>query len=125
MLSKRSVASVIIFSIITCGIYAIWWVYVTCSALQQQGGKTAIPPILTTLLILFFPAAGGALLGLDADDNINLIKARYGMPCTDNKLIWIILGLVIPIVLIGLIQNEINTMIDTDMRNRQNASFGL
>lgn len=118
MLTKRSVVAVILFSILTCGIYAIWWTYVTCTALQQQGGKKQIPPVLTTILMLFVSQIGGALLGLDADDNINAIKEAHNMQRTDNKVLWIILGVIIPIVTIALIQNEINNMIDTDMQRR-------
>lgn len=113
MLTKRSVLSVIVFSIITCGIYLIWWTYVTCTALQQQGRKTSIPPVLTTLMMLFFSNVGGALLGLDADDNINNIKRVHGMPTTDNKVLWVVLGIFIPIVTVALVQYEINNMIDT------------
>ena len=112
MLTKRSIAAVIIFSIITCGIYMIYWTFVTCDALQREGGKTAIPPILTTLLMLFVTPVGGALLGLDADDNINSIKAQRGLPVIDNKILWVVLGVLIPIVTMALVQYEINLLID-------------
>ncbi len=123
MLTKRSVAAVIIFSLLTCGIYAVWWTYVTCDALQRQGQRTSIPPILTTLMMLFFSNVGGALLGLDADDNINAIKARYGITTADNKVVWLLLGIFIPIVTIALVQYEINILIDTVSGN-QNQSAG-
>ena len=113
MLEKRSVIAVILFSILTCGIYMVYWTYVTCTAMQQQGGKTGIPPIATTLLMLFVTPVGGALLGMDADDNLNAIKTKHGMPTTDNKVLWIVLGVLFPIVTVALIQYEINTMINT------------
>ncbi|MBQ9778385.1 MAG: DUF4234 domain-containing protein [Clostridia bacterium] len=116
MLEKREIVSVILFSILTCGIYMLWWTYVTCTAMQQHGHKTSIPPILTVLLFLFFPVAGGALLALDADDNLNAIKETNGMQKTDNKILWLILGVLIPIVLVGLVQYEINNMIDCSQR---------
>lgn len=127
MLTKRSIVAVIIFSLLTCGIYAIWWTYVTCDALQRQGQKTAIPPILTTLMMLFFSNVGGALLGIDADDNINAIKIKHGMPTADNKVLWLILGIFIPLVTIALVQYEINMMIDTAGSGYSydpNSSFG-
>ena len=113
MLTKRSVLGVIVFSILTCGIYLIWWTYVTCTALQQQGRRTSIPPVLTTLLMLFCSSVGGALLGLDADDNINSIKMSHGMAPIDNKVLWIVLGIFIPMATAALVQYEINNMIDT------------
>lgn len=108
MLTKRSVASVVILTIITCGIYGCWWAYVTLTALQAEGKNTSIPPIVTVLLLLFVGAAGGALLGYDADVNINEIKKARGLNTTDNKVLWIVLGVLIPVVSIALIQNEIN-----------------
>ncbi|MBR2011522.1 MAG: DUF4234 domain-containing protein [Clostridia bacterium] len=113
MLEKRSVTTVVIFSLLTCGIYMIYWTYVTCQALQQQGKKTSIPVILTTLMMLFYSSIGGALLALDADDNINAIKEMHGMPKSENKVLWLIFGIFIPIVTVALVQNEINQMIDT------------
>ena len=112
MLTKRSVASVVLLTIITCGIYGVWWTWVTCKAMQEQGKITRIPPVLTVLMMLFYSGVGGALLGLDADDNLNAIKEMHGMPKTDNKVLWIILGVIIPIVVMALVQNEINQMID-------------
>lgn len=118
MLEKRSVTTVVIFSLLTCGIYMIYWTYVTCQALQQQGKKTSIPVILTTLMMLFYSSIGGALLALDADDNINAIKEMHGMPKSENKVLWLIFGIFIPIVTVALVQNEINQMIDTAERAR-------
>lgn len=118
MLEKRSVATVVIFSLLTCGIYMVYWTYVTCQALQQQGKKTALPVILTTLMMLFYSSIGGVLLAIDADDNINAIKIAHGMPGADNKILWILLGIFIPIVTVALVQNEINSMIDTAERAR-------
>jgi len=112
MLEKRNVATVVVFSILTFGIYAVWWAYVTCQALQQQGKKTSIPVILTTLMMLFYSSVGGLLLGMDADDNINAIKEMHGMPKADNKILWMLLGFFIPVVTIALVQSEINSMID-------------
>lgn len=118
MLEKRSVTTVVIFSLLTCGIYMIYWTYVTCQALQQQGKKASIPVILTTLMMLFYASIGGALLALDADDNINAIKEMHGMPKSENKVLWLIFGIFIPIVTVALVQNEINQMIDTAERAR-------
>ena len=118
MLEKRSVATVVVLSLITCGIYMIYWTYVTCTALQQQGKQTSIPVILTTLMMLFYSSAGGLLLGIDADDNTNAIKAMHGMPKKDNKILWMLLGFFIPIVTVALVQAEINAMIDTAERAR-------
>ena len=117
MLTKRGVASVVLLTIITCGIYGVWWTWVTCNAMQNQGGKKDIPPILTLLMMLFYSGVGGALLALDADDNLNAIKAAHGMPQANNKVLWVVLGAIIPVVTVALVQHEINEMIDTAERD--------
>jgi nitrate reductase NapE component len=111
MLTQRSIWKVVVFSIITFGIYMVWWTYVTTVALQEHGGNKTIPPILTTLLMFFASSAGGALLGFDADTNINEIKKLRGMQTTDNKVLWIVLGVIFPVVTVALVQNEINGLV--------------
>ena len=124
MLKKRSVLSVILFSILTFSIYMIWWTYVTCRDLQQEGHKSSIPPVLTTLMMLFYSSIGGVLLGLHADDNINAIKYLRGMPQTDNKVLWIVLGIFLPLVTVALVQHEINnTMDDMQQQFPPNGGF--
>lgn len=109
-MKKRSVAAVVILSIITCGIYSVYWTYVVCDELQKETGVSKIPPILTTLLMLFVSAAGGALVGYDCNETINTYKAARGVPQKDNSVLWIVLGVLIPIVTVALIQNEINNL---------------
>ncbi len=107
-MKKRSVAAVVILSIITCGIYAVYWSYVVTTDLQKESGVQKIPPVLTMLLMLFVSAAGGGLLGWDCNETINAIKAKRGVQTQDNTVLWIVFGVLLNVVTIGLIQNEIN-----------------
>ena len=108
MLKNRSIAMVIVLSIVTCGIYSLYWTWVTMSALDTEGQSSNMPPVAQFLLCFFY--VGYLLFGLNADANINAIKARRGLPTTDNKVLWMILGFLIPIVLVVLIQSEINNL---------------
>ncbi len=108
MLKNRNIALVIILSIITCGIYQLYWLWVTISALDREGQASNMPPVAQ--FILMFLYVGFILFGLNADANINSIKQRRGIPATDNKVLYIILGIFIPIVLVCLVQNEINKL---------------
>ena len=114
MLTKRSVSSVVILTIITCGIYGVWWSWVTCKALQEEGRKTRIPPVLTTLAMLFYSSIGGVLLALDADDNLNAIKEARGKQPGGDFILWLILGAFIPVVTMALVQHEVNQLVDED-----------
>lgn len=111
MLTRRSVAGVVVLTIITFGIYGIWWTYVTLADLEKLSDNVSTPPILAALLFLFVSSAGGTLLAYEADTKINAIKESCGIVPTDNKILWIVLGAIIPVVTVALVQNEINKLV--------------
>ncbi len=108
MLKNRNIALVIILSIITCGIYQLYWLWVTISALDSEGQNSNMPAVAQFILMFFY--VGFILFGLNADANINAIKAKRGIPTSDNKVLYIVLGIFLPIVLVCLVQNEINKL---------------
>ena len=99
-MKKRSVAAVVILTLITCGIYGYYWLFVTARDLQKESGTSEISPVVTLLLSLFVSVAGTALLGFDTNTTVNALKAQRGMKQEDNKVLWIVLGAIIPIVLL-------------------------
>lgn len=109
-MKKRSVAAVVILNIITCGIYGVYWAYVMCRDLQQESGVSKIPPVATTLLLLFVSPAGGALLGYDCNETVNAVKEQRGVPKADNLILWLLLGVFIPVVTMALVQYEVNNL---------------
>lgn len=111
MLTKRSVASVVVLTIITFGIYGAWWTHVTLTGLEKASDKVSTPPILASLLFFFVSSAGGTLLAYEADTKINAVKESCGIVPTDNKILWIVFGAIIPVVTVALIQNEINKLV--------------
>lgn len=114
-MQNRSVATVIILTIVTCGIYALYWVYTTAAALEEEGRTGGLSAGVQLVLTLFFGSVGYALFGYYADNNLNAIRARRGMPASDNKVLYIILGIFLPIVLIGIVQNDINKLTENKM----------
>ncbi len=109
MLKNRSVALVIILSLVTCGIYGLYWIYVTAEALENNGrAGNGMNGIVLLLLCLFIPSVGYLLFGMAADQNLNSIRSQRGLMRKDNKVVYMLLGFFIPIVLVGLVQNDIN-----------------
>lgn len=109
-MQNRNIGLVILFSIISCGIYMFYYVYKVSEELEAEGQTGSLSPIVVLLLTIFVSPVGFLLLGMNGDANINAIKAKRGMPQADNKVLWMILGLIIPIVLIVLMQLEINNL---------------
>lgn len=110
MLTRREIVTVILLSIVTCGIYSIYWTYVTMEALDREGQSSNMPVIAQFLLALFLGSVGYLLFGMNANANLNAIRARRGYPQKDDQVLYMILGFVIPIVLVCMVQDEINKL---------------
>ncbi len=110
MIKNRSVAAVVILSIVTCGIYTIYWYWVAIHELDAAGKKSNMDPILQ--FILFFVYVGGIIFAINADENINSVRQQKGLPVQDNKILWIILFIIFPIAGIALVQNAMNEVAD-------------
>ena len=111
MLKNRNIVTVILLSLVTCGIYGLYWIYTTAQELEDAGRSgSSMSPTVLLIVCLFFPYVGYLLFGMAADQNLNNVRAQRGMPTVDNKVLYMVLGFVIPIVLVILVQNEINKL---------------
>ncbi|SDA24179.1 protein of unknown function [Ruminococcus sp. YE71] len=110
MFTQKSVATVVILTIVTCGIYSLVWYWGAMHELYNAGGKSVANLDPTIQFILLFLYVGGVFFAINADDNINAVKAQRGIPQADNKILYIILSLVFPIAMIALVQNEMNQL---------------
>ena len=111
MLKNRSVASVIILTLITCGIYGLYWVYDTLNSMQEISGReSSVSPVIVLLLCIFFAPVGYLLYGMCANEQINHIKTMRGRVEVDNEIMYMVLGFFISIILIAIVQDEINRL---------------
>ncbi len=114
-MQKRDIATYVILSIITCGIYYLVVTYQQLESLAKEGATPKIPAwavILCHLITLGVVSAGGALLGFTANDSMNQVRANRGLPVTDNMVLWTVLGAFIPVVTGALLQDTINKTLD-------------
>ncbi len=111
MLKNRNIVTVILLSLVTCGIYGLYWIYQTATELEDAGRSgSSMSPTALLIITLFFPYIGYLLFGMAADQNLNNVRMQRGMPTVDNKILYMVLGFIIPIVLVCLVQNEINKL---------------
>ncbi len=129
MLKQKSVWSVVLLSIITFGIYMLWWIWDTARALQYEGGYEDLPAAWLMLLCLLVSPVGGALFMLSAFQYLIRIRYRRGLPPRDNdKILWLLLGILSPLLTVGVVQYEINRVFAApgngfDPYNFYNSSF--
>lgn len=107
-LEKRSIATCIILSILTCGIYEIYWIV--------KMGKEAVSVkdenddgLLEILLMIFLPCAGLYL----AEKKLSEGASAKGVTLSDNAVLYLVLGLFgFAIVGFALMQNDLNKLAD-------------
>ena len=104
--TKRNIVTCIILSLITCGIYAIYWAIM----LAKEAVSVKDPSdsgILEIVLMLFLPFLGIFL----AEKKFAEGCAAKGIPHTDNSILYLILGLIgLGIVGDCMLQNDLNKL---------------
>ena len=105
-IKERNIVTAILLSIVTCGIYGIYWtVVMTKEAVSVK--DPADSGILEIVLMLFLNFVGIFLLEKKFSEGC----AARGIPHTDNSLIYLILGLFgLGIVGMCMMQNDLNKL---------------
>lgn len=109
LVTKRDIAVAIILSLVTCGIYGIYWFIVLTDDANNVSGENTTSggmAFLFTLLtcgiyaIYWYYKKGQQLYGAGK---------KYGVDIADNAILYLILGLFgLGIVSYALIQNDLN-----------------
>jgi len=111
IIEKRSVGLAILLSIITCGIYLIYWEYKTWDALYKannqpsSAGVDVLLSIVTCGIYMIYMLYKGGKLESSA-------MAHYGFPPKDDSVLYLILGIFgLAIVSLAILQSNINNML--------------
>ena len=105
-IKKRSLVTCILLTLITCGIYGIYWMVM----LAKESVSVKDPAdsgILEIILMLFLPIVGIFLCEKKFSEGC----AARGIPHSDNSILYLILSLVgLGIVPICMLQNDLNKL---------------
>ena len=111
-IEQRNIALCIILSIVTCGIYGLYWIY----KLTEDVNKLKGDPNATSggIVILLSIVTCGIYMWYwlyKQGDNLDQIKASRGLPSSNSGLLYLILAIVgLGIVSYALMQNELNQL---------------
>lgn len=103
-IKERNIVTAVILSIITCGIYGIYWVI--CMIRDAVAVKDPCDnALLEIVLVLFLPFLGFFL----AEQKFTEGCAQKGIPHKDNAVLYLILGLLcLNIVNCCMMQSDLN-----------------
>ena len=111
VVTKRSIATCIILSIVTIGIYSLYWMYKLHEEVHAVSGEQ--PSCSGGMLILLTIVTFG-IYGLywcyKQGERIDKIHQMRGIPMGNNAVLYLVVSIVgLSIVAMALMQNELNT----------------
>ncbi len=111
MIEQRNIALCIVLSIVTCGIYGIYWfIRITDETNEVSSRVGEISGIGAFLLSLVTCSFYDLYWAYRQGRKLNIAKSDYGIPTDDNShIIYLLLCLFgLQIVALALMQNELN-----------------
>jgi hypothetical protein len=117
MIKKRNIAVCIILSIVTCGLYGIyWWITITDDVVTANKGKEySTSGGVAFLLTLITCGIYGIYWYYKMGKALYIAKTDKGMPATDNSLLYLLLGIFgLGIISECLMTDELNKIADAN-----------
>ena len=112
-MKQRSIPVCIILSLITCGIYSLYWMIVLTDDANRLSGRQR--PSGGTALLLTIVTCGiyGYYWSYQMGEALYNAKAQRGIMASNNNILYLILEIIFPIIGWSLMQDEINKLVVT------------
>lgn len=113
-MQKREIATSVILSIVTCGIYGIYWfIKLTDDVKYAADDRNLASGGTAFLLTLVTCGIYGYYWAYKMGQTMSVAQQRYGLPAKDNSVLYLVLQIFgLGIVNYILIQSDLNTIID-------------
>lgn len=109
MIQQRNVAVCIILSILTCGIYGIYWFICLNNDANTASNTFGTSGGMAFLLTLVTCGIYGIYWAYKQGEKIDAAKNRRGIPSSNSGILYLLLSLFgLSIVAWALMQNELN-----------------
>lgn len=110
---KRSIPVCIILSVVTCGIYGLYWfVCMTNEANTLSHHEGDVSGGVALILQIVTCNIYGLYWAYQMGSKLDQAKVNQGLQPGNCGVVYLILQLFVPIVGYALMQNDINTLID-------------
>jgi len=109
---NRNIGLCIVFSVITCGIYAIYWFYKLTEDTNNLSGDNKTSPGMAVLFSLITCGIYTLYWSYKMGKQIAIAEANHGMPSNDESILYLILSVFgLSIVVYAILQSNINKMV--------------
>ena len=111
MVKQKNIATAIILSIITCGIYFYVWMYDITESANVATNKSEITPGMAILLSIITCGIYSIYWNYKMGKQIYEARIAKGMNASDNSILYLILSLLgWSIINVALMQSDLNEM---------------
>ena len=111
VVKERNIVVAILLSLVTCGIYALVWVYQVTEELKAVSGDESLSGIMAVILPIVTCNIYGWFMGYKWGKALPAAQSKYGLPAEDKSTLFLILNIVgLEIVTMALLQNEMNNI---------------
>lgn len=112
MITQRNIALSIILTLITCGIYGIYWFIVLTNEVGRLSGDPDFTGLKHFLLSIVTCGIWSLVWAYQIGKHVAEAQRQRGMMYSDNSVIYLVLGLFgFGIVTYALVQNDVNKMV--------------
>lgn len=108
MVQRRELVVCIILTIVTCGIYGLYWLACLTDDTNRLANANDTSGGMVVLLTIVTCGIYEVYWGYKQGGKIDSIKASRGLPTSDSAVVYLLLCLFLPIVAYALMQNELN-----------------
>jgi hypothetical protein len=91
--TQRSAITIILLSIVTCGIYMYYWLYKTMEDINNASGEKRFDSTLMLILCIFISPVM-FYVWYKIDKELNQLSAREGLHYEEKFIMWLLLSLV-------------------------------
>lgn len=112
MIQPRNIPLSIILTLITCGIYGIYWFIVLTDEVGRLSGDPDFTGLKHFLLSLITCGIWSLVWAYQIGKHVAAAQYQRGRLVNDNSVIYLVLGIFgLGIVTYALVQNEVNSMV--------------
>lgn len=109
MVEKRNIALYIILSLVTCGIFMYYWIYVITQDTNTIAGETGdTAGGMVIILTIITCGIYGLYWAYKRGEKIDKAKTSRGEAASNGGVLYLILYILGGIIALALIQNEVN-----------------
>lgn len=109
-IQQRNIALCIVLSLVTCGIYSIYWFICLTDDTNAAAGEPGTSGVLSFILTVVTCGIYGLYWAYKCGEKLDKAKNDRGMISSNGGILYLILFLFGGIIAYALIQNELNKL---------------